>query len=266
MQKKTVLVLKIGGSVLDDPSTLKTCLAQFALLPQAKLLVHGGGSIATNIGKQMGIKPQYHNGRRLTDAPTLDLITMVYAGLLNKQVVAKLQGLGSNAIGFTGADGNMLVAKKRPATPIDFGFVGDVSDEAVNITLLRSLLESGYTPVMAPVTHDGHGQLLNTNADSIAQAFAVGLQQFYDVTLIYGFEKKGVLLNKDDEESFIPKLNMVQYNKMIAEGSITDGMIPKLTNAFAAASKGIGRVIIGNALALGDILNGSSGTTIDSNA
>ena len=266
MERKSVLVLKIGGSILDDAAMLNACLTQFALLPQPKILVHGGGAIATKIGAQMGIGARYHNGRRITDAPTLDLVTMVYAGLLNKQVVAQLQSLGCNAFGCTGADGNLIVANKRAASPIDFGFVGDIADGAANISLINTLFKADITPVFAPITHDGYGQLLNTNADSIAQALAVSLQQDFDVSLIYGFEKKGVLLNKNDEESFLRQLTVKQYKTMIAQGAITDGMLPKLNNAFAASAKGVQRVIIGNALALAEILNGDSGTIVDSNA
>ena len=181
MERKSVLVLKIGGSILDDAVMLNACLTQFALLPQPKILVHGGGAIATKIGAQMGIEARYHNGRRITDAPTLDLVTMVYAGLLNKQVVAQLQSLDCNAFGCTGADGNLIVANKRAASPIDFGFAGDIADGAANIGLINTLFKADITPVFAPITHDGCGQLLNTNADSIAQAIAVSLQQDFDV-------------------------------------------------------------------------------------
>jgi acetylglutamate kinase len=241
-------IIKIGGNVLDNPARLQRFLIDFAQLPGPKLLVHGGGKIASTIGLQLGIEPAYVEGRRLTDAETLRVVTMVYAGLVNKNVVAQLQALGCNAIGMTGADANAIPATKRPVKTIDYGFVGDVAGpETINAAAIRALLQAGLTPVFAPLTHDGQGSLLNTNADTIASVLATALGPHYEVKLVYCFEKKGVLANAADDDSVIPEINKPKYAELKASGVVSDGMIPKLDNAFAALEQGVKAVMIGEA-------------------
>jgi acetylglutamate kinase len=245
---QTLHIIKIGGNVLDNPARLQRFLIDFAQLPGPKLLIHGGGKIASTIGLQLGIEPQYVEGRRLTDAETLKLVTMVYAGLINKNVVAQLQALGCNAIGMTGADANAIPATKRPVKTIDYGFVGDVAGpETINAAAIKALLQAGLTPVFAPLTHDGQGSLLNTNADTIASVLATALAPHYEVKLVYCFEKKGVLANAEDDDSVIPNINKQKYAELKASGVVSDGMIPKLDNAFAALEQGVKAVVIGEA-------------------
>ena len=233
---------------MDNPARLQRFLIDFAQLPGPKLLIHGGGKIASTIGLQLGIEPQYVEGRRLTDAETLKLVTMVYAGLINKNVVAQLQALGCNAIGMTGADANAIPATKRPVKTIDYGFVGDVAGpETINAAAIKALLQAGLTPVFAPLTHDGQGSLLNTNADTIASVLATALAPHYEVKLVYCFEKKGVLANAEDDDSVIPNINKQKYAELKASGVVSDGMIPKLDNAFAALEQGVKAVVIGEA-------------------
>ena len=255
-------VIKIGGNIVDDPAQLASFLQLFAAMPGKKILVHGGGKVATRIGEGLGIESKYVDGRRITDAATLDLVTMVYAGLINKKMVAQLQSIGCNAIGVTGADANLIPAQKRPVKEVDFGFVGDVKSAQIPGATWQQLLEMGTVPVVAPLTHDGKGNMLNTNADTMAQETAKALAAFYKVTLIYSFERSGVLLDANDDNTVIPKIDPVTYEKLRAEQKIFAGMIPKLDNAFAALNSGVDRVIIGNAACLPQLLSGDAGTTI----
>ena len=255
-------VIKIGGNIIDDEAKLSSFLKLFAAIEAKKILIHGGGKVATKIGEQLGIESKYVDGRRITDAETIDLVTMVYAGLINKKIVAQLQSYHCNAMGVTGADGNLIPANKRPVKEIDYGFVGDVKSENLSGSNWNTLLQAGFDPVVAPITHDGEGQLLNTNADTIAQEVAKTLSASFKVSLIYSFEKAGVLLNINDESTNIKKLNKSYYNKLKNEGKIFAGMLPKLDNAFAAIHSGVEKVIIGNAEQLSALIAGTAGTTI----
>lgn len=239
-------VTKIGGNVLDDEAALDKFLKDFASIQAPKILIHGGGAMATKIGNQLGIESKYVNGRRITDRQTLDLVTMVYGGLINKQIVAHLQQWGCNALGVTGADGNMIKAVKRPVHDIDFGHVGDITPDSVNSTLLYFLLKQNVVPVFAPLTYS-EGHMLNTNADTIASVLAVSLSKHFDVRLIFCFEKKGVLRNVNDESSVIRQLNEPDYQRLLAEGVFADGILPKLENAFSAIRSGVKEVLIGEA-------------------
>jgi acetylglutamate kinase len=242
-----LFVIKVGGNVLDNAAAQQLFLQQFAAVNAKKILVHGGGKIATTIGKQMGLTPNYINGRRITDEATIDLVTMVYGGLVNKKLVAVLQSLHCNAIGLTGADANIIPATKRPVAEIDYGFVGDIKNEEVAVNNLQSFLENNMVPVIAPLTHDGQGQMLNTNADTIASALAVALSTQYDVRLIYCFEKKGVLENIEDESSVIQLINKEKYQQLLEDKKLADGILPKIDNAFAAIDNGVQEVLIGHA-------------------
>ena len=257
---ETLYVVKIGGNIIDDAQKLKGFLKVFAAIKGPKILVHGGGKLATQLAGQLGIEQQLVEGRRITDAETLKVVTMVYAGYINKNIVAQLQANRCNAFGLSGADGNVIQARKRQHASIDYGFVGDV--DAVNEKLLKSLLTQDITPVICPITHDAAGQLLNTNADTIAQEVAKGLSKKFDVQLIYSFEKAGVLLNAEDESTVIKSINPAYYQQLKAEGAIFAGMIPKLDNAFAALLSGVGKVIIGRAEQLPQLIDNTSGTTI----
>ncbi|MBY0434830.1 MAG: acetylglutamate kinase [Cyclobacteriaceae bacterium] len=237
-------VIKIGGNVLDDEGTLKKFLKDFASIQAPKILIHGGGKIATKLGDQLGIVSNYVNGRRITDAQTLGLVTMVYGGLINRQMVAQLQHFGCNAMGVTGADGNLLHAVKRPVKDIDYGYVGDITPNSVNSTLLYFLLKQNLVPVFAPLTF-ADGVILNTNADTIASVLAVSLSKHFDVRLIFCFEKMGVLQDIKDEGSVIRNLNQTLYEKLLKEGSFHDGILPKLENAFSAIHSGVKEVLIG---------------------
>ena len=239
-----LFIIKIGGNVLDDEKSLKEFLKNFASIHEPKILIHGGGKIATRIGDQLGIESTYVKGRRITDEPTLDLVTMVYGGLVNKQIVAQLQSLGCNAMGLTGADGNLIKATKRPVAEIDYGFAGDITAESVNSTLLYFLLKQNVIPVFAPLTHS-NGTMLNTNADTIASVLAISLSKHFDVRLIMCFEKAGVLQDVNDSSSVIRQLNKALYEKLLAQGSFHDGILPKLENAFAAIQSGVKEVLIG---------------------
>ena len=301
-----LFVIKIGGNVIDDDATLQSFLKNFASINAKKILVHGGGKIATKIGEQLGIQSKYINGRRITDAATIDLVTMVYGGLVNKKIVAKLQSMHCNAIGLTGADANIIPATKRPVinsqspcppkggpealnssntspltsglgdketaptntfsmigyeaeksdcsktSPsgeggIDYGFAGDINPAELGLQNLEVFLSNNFTPVFAPLTHDGNGQMLNTNADTIASTLAVGLSEIYDVRLIYCFEKKGVLENVEDENSVIPLITKEKYRQLIKDKKLFDGILPKIDNAFAAIDNGVREVLIGDA-------------------
>ena len=253
-------IIKIGGNIIDDEVKLAAFLQVFAAVPGRKILVHGGGKLATKVAEGLGIKQQMIEGRRITDAETLRVVTMVYAGTINKQVVAQLQALGCPAMGLTGADGNAILSHKRVHASIDYGFVGDV--DAVNTSLLTSLLLLEKVLVFAPITHDGKGQLLNTNADTIAQELARALSSSFDVSLVYSFEKSGVLLDAEDDSSVIGRINATDYAELKARQVIFAGMIPKLDNAFAALRSGVKKVIIGRAEELPQLLAGRAGTTI----
>ncbi|MCC8112845.1 MAG: acetylglutamate kinase [Bacteroidales bacterium] len=243
MQKDNIQVWKIGGAVIDDPEALRAFLAEFAAMPGPKVLVHGGGRAATALSKRLGIETKMIEGRRVTDAATLDIATMVYAGLANKQIVAQLQALGCNAIGLCGADANAIKAHKRPAEPIDYGFVGDI--DSVNAPMLKHLTDAGIVPVLCAITHDGNGQLLNTNADSVAQSVATAMAQLTDVELCYSFEQLGVMRDIADPASLIKEITPALYAQLKADGTISGGMIPKLDNAFRAISAGVKSVTIG---------------------
>jgi acetylglutamate kinase len=235
-------------------------LKSFAALQGAKILVHGGGKLATKLAEKLGVQQQLVEGRRITDSETLKIVTMVYAGWINKNVVAQLQASGCNAIGLSGADGNVVQAHKRTHATIDYGFVGDV--DAVNTTLIHTLLQQGLTPVFCAVTHNGAGQLLNTNADTITQEIGKSLAADYHVELVYTFEKAGVLLDAEDETTVIPEINTITYKSLKANGTIFAGMIPKLDNAFVALDAGVRNVHIGKAENIGALISGTSGTSI----
>lgn len=240
MEKLTII--KVGGKIVEEPTSLAALLEQFAAVPGHKLLVHGGGRSATRLAEQLGIEQQMVNGRRITDVETLRVVTMVYGGLVNKQIVASLQALGINALGLTGADMNVMLSHKRPIKEIDYGYVGDV--EKVNAELLADLISKGVVPVLAPLTHDGKGSMLNTNADTIAGEAAKALAQHFEVTLMYCFEKNGVLRDENDPESVIPQITQAEMPALISEGIVGGGMIPKLENSFAAIRAGVSHVII----------------------
>lgn len=257
-----IQIIKIGGHVLDDPQRLSVFLTHFAAVEGLKILVHGGGAVASQIGQRLGLEPHYVNGRRVTDAATLELVTMVYGGLLNKKLVAQLQHLGCNAVGLTGADGNLLHAVKRPVKGTDYGFVGDIRSEGVNASFLQSLFDQGLTPVLAPLTHDGAGSLLNTNADTIAQETAKALGRHRPVQLVYCFEKKGVLSDVQNEDSVIASITASDFESLKTSGVVSEGMIPKLQNAFEAIDGGVKKVGIGQAEELPQLLSGKAGTWI----
>ncbi|CDD84338.1 acetylglutamate kinase [Bacteroides sp. CAG:462] len=252
----SLTLIKVGGKIVEEASSLQRLLTDFAAISGHKLLVHGGGRSATRIAEQLGIESRMVDGRRITDAETLRVVTMVYGGLVNKNIVAGLQARGVNALGLTGADMDVIRSVKRPVKDIDYGYVGDV--ERVDARLLGDLIARGVVPVMAPLTHDGAGNLLNTNADTIASETARALAARFDVTLVYCFEKKGVLCDPDDEDSVIPSLNRRSFEALTADGTIAGGMIPKIENALAAIEAGVKRVIITRA----DAIDGHSGTLI----
>ena len=264
--KETLNIIKVGGGVVEDAASLALLLEQFASMEGRKALVHGGGRLATSMAASLGIESKMIGGRRITDEKMLQIVTMVYGGLVNKNIVAGLQAKGVKAIGLTGADGDIIRSHRRPLKRVrmddgteqmvDFGFVGDV--DKVDAQLLASLIEGGNVPVVAPLTHDGEGHILNTNADTIASSVAQALAEHYDVTLTFCFEKAGVLRNADDESSVIPLIDEEQASQLISEGIISGGMIPKIENAFDAIHKGVRRVIITHS----DNIDGSRGTTI----
>ena len=256
----SLLVIKIGGNVIDDPNALKRFLTGFAGLSGAKLLVHGGGKVATQVADKLGIETKMVDGRRITDQPMLDVVTMVYGGLVNKQIVAKLQALDVNAIGLTGADGGTVLARKRPVKDIDYGMVGDIDE--VDSGQIQFFLRQDLTPVFAPITYTTSGDLLNTNADTLASAIAVDMAQHNEVTLIYCFEKKGVLKDPNDDNSVINELTPTLYAEYKAAGTINKGMIPKLDNAFKALENGVRKVIICHADEVADAVRQGAGTTL----
>lgn len=243
---KSLTIVKIGGKVIDNETLLTKVLKDFAAIQGNKILVHGGGQIASRTSEKLGIIPIMIEGRRITDAETLKVVTMVYGGLVNKNIVAQLQAFDCNAIGLTGADGNTIPAQIRPAGAVNYGMVGDLIPEKLNVTAIQSFLERDLVPVFAPITHDGKGQLLNTNADTIASTLAVSLVSTYKVQLVYCFEKDGVLANPLDNNSVIPEINSETYKGLVADGTVSEGMLPKLENAFNALKNGIDAVIICN--------------------
>lgn len=255
-----LLVIKIGGNVIDNPDALKRFLASFAQLPGDKILIHGGGKVATQVAEKLGVQTTMVEGRRITDRPMLDVVTMVYGGLVNKQIVAQLQTLGLNAIGLTGADAGTVLAHKRVVKDIDYGFVGDIDE--VNSGQLQFFIRQGLTLVYAPLTFDKEGNILNTNADTMASAIAVDMAQRNKVSLVYCFEKKGVLADPDDDNSVIAELTPALYSENKANGTINKGMIPKLDNAFRALEKGVSRVIICHADQLSDAVRQGAGTVL----
>ena len=257
---ESLFVIKVGGNVIDDPSVLNQLLTDFAQLKGKKILIHGGGKLATDLAVQLGIEQQMVEGRRITDKETLRVVTMVYAGLINKNIVAKLQANKCNAIGICGADGNSILAHKRVNASIDYGFVGDV--DAVNAGFINGILQQETIPVIAPITHDGKGELLNTNADTMAQEIAKAMSPYFKVQLVFSFDKPGVLLDKDDDSSVIPTIDKTSFEKLKSTNKIVAGMIPKLENAFKALDQGIETVRLGRAQELSKIINGDAGTII----
>ena len=255
-----LFIIKIGGNIIDDEKKLSSFIKEFASVKSHKILVHGGGRLATKLADTLGIQQQLIDGRRITDAETLKIVTMVYAGYINKTIVAQLQASGCNSIGLTGADANIIQAHKRIHPTIDYGFVGDI--DSINTALIKGLLDNNLSIVLAPITHNKEGQLLNTNADTIAQETAKAMSKYYDVQLIYSFEKSGVLEDADDESTVIPSINHDYYSKLKAEKKIFAGMIPKIDNAFTALNNGVKKVIIGKAEELQNLLEGKSGTVI----
>ena len=274
-----IKVVKIGGNVVDNPSLLREFVRDFAAMPGMKVLIHGGGVMASQMQKEMGMVPKMVEGRRVTDEETLKVVTMVYAGWCNKNIVALLQAEGCNAIGLTGADGNAIKASRRPPVhvdslgeDVDYGYVGDVTADSVNAGFIYSLLEKGIVPVFNAINHDGEGNLLNTNADTIASSVAIAMAKYmylsprevcsrceeHETDLIYCFEKDGVLYDKDDDSSVIPEIDREKFAQLKAEGRVADGMIPKLTNSFKAIDSGVARVIIKHARNL----LGTTGTTL----
>lgn len=255
--KQKLTIVKVGGAVVEDETQLTQLLKDFSAISGRKVLIHGGGRRATQVAASLGIESKMVGGRRITDADMLSVVTMVYGGLVNKNLVARLQANGVNALGLTGADIDVIRSHKRPLKDgIDFAFVGDV--DKADGQMLSRLIEAGITPVMAPLTHDGQGNILNTNADTIASETAKALAPFYDITLIYSFEKKGVLSNPDDDNSVIPTITRADFERYKADGTISGGMLPKIENALSAIDKGVNRVII----TLATAIDGNSGTII----
>lgn len=261
-----ITIVKVGGAIVEDEKRLPQLLEAFAAIDGLKILVHGGGRTATKVAAALGIESHMVEGRRITDADMLRVVTMVYGGLVNKQLVARLQALGVNAIGLTGADADIILSRKRPLkNGIDYGFVGDVDHVAAE--RLAQFLHEGITPVLAPLTHDGMGNMLNTNADTIASETASALSTLvgsdsaapaFDVTLVYCFEKPGVLANPDDDTSVIRHINRDEFDRLVADGTISGGMRPKVENALAAVKRGVGRVVITSP----DALDGQQGTVV----
>jgi acetylglutamate kinase len=273
LDMKSLQVIKIGGNVIDNPESLQQFIADFAMLQGPKILVHGGGKIATKLAEDLGIKSKMLEGRRITDGESLKVVTMVYAGLINKNIVAGLQSENCNAIGLSGADGNMIRATRRLpqkvlsggedlGEAVDYGFVGDLDESSIDRKGLYKLLEAGFTPVFSAITHDGKGQLLNTNADTIASAISIAMSVEYETSLIFCFEKAGVLMDVEDESSVIKSIDQHYYNELKLQGIINDGMIPKMDNAFEAINKGLKEVYIGKAEALPTLSNGNFGTRL----
>lgn len=244
MKKEALSIVKVGGNVIEDSDKLAELLSLFSAMQSPKILVHGGGKRATELSTRLGIKTKLIGGRRITDASGLEVAVMVYAGLINKNMVAGLQARSCNAIGLSGADGDSIRAHKRPVLEVDYGFAGDV--DAINAKTISSLVEAGLVPVFCALTHDGHGQMLNTNADTIASEIAIGMQSLYDTTLYYCFDNAGVLLDRKDPASVIRHINSEKYRELLDGGIIADGMLPKVENCFHALKKQVPRVCIGD--------------------
>ena len=261
MTKEELIVVKIGGNVIDNPTALNQFLADFSNIKKKKILVHGGGKIATDIAAKLGLKAVMVEGRRITDKPMLDVVTMVYGGLINKNIVAKLQALGDNAIGLSGADGNCIVCNKRPVKEVDYGFVGDVRD--VNNHFIEHLLNGNLIPIMSPLSHDGNGNILNINADTVATTLAKAMVNNYAVSLLYCFELKGVLSDFEDKNSVIEKMDFSIYQRMKSDGVISKGMIPKMDNSFDAILNGVQKVVICHSTDMLKVAGGQQmGTTL----
>lgn len=262
---KKLYIVKIGGNIIDSERELDDFLNSFAAIEGFKILVHGGGKLATELSAKLGIETKMIQGRRITDEETLKITAMVYAGWINKTIVSKLQSKNCNSIGLSGADGKCILSEKRKVKDIDYGFVGDILPEGISTAFIQSVLEFGVTPVFSPITSDATGQLLNTNADTIASALAGALSELYNVHLVYCFEKPGVLSDKDDASSVIEKIDSINYAELKTNGAIADGMIPKLDNAFRAKDEGVSSVIIGHAKDLAQIIKKekNAGTLIE---
>jgi len=245
MEKQKLQIVKIGGNVINDEHALNSFLKNFSTLKEPKILVHGGGKRASEISSAMGLVSKMVNGRRVTNAETLEVVTMVYAGLLNKNITAKLQQFNCNAMGLTGADANAIIAHKRDINDVDYGFVGDI--DKINPEMISLLLENKITPVFCAITHNKKGQLLNTNADTIAAEIAIGMSKLFETEINYVFELQGVLKNIEDENSIIEKINLKKYKQLVDKGIIANGMLPKLQNCFNALENGVGKVKIGDA-------------------
>ncbi len=259
-----LLVVKIGGNIIDNAEALNSFLQDFAALPGKKILVHGGGKLATELSGKLGIATTMVAGRRITDEATIKVVTMTYAGWINKSIVGALNAKGANAIGLTCADARILQAVKRPVKDVDYGLVGDICKKDVNCKVLKNLLEAGITPVMAPISCNAEGQLLNINADTVARILAEALSEFYEVNLIYCFEKNGLLSNVNDEQSIINEIDLARAEELKRTGVITEGMLPKIDNAFGAISNGVKTVLIGHASHITQLAEGEArtGTTI----
>ena len=253
-------IVKVGGNIIDDAEKLSAFLAAFSSIQGKKILVHGGGKLATKMASSLSIPQQMIDGRRVTDAETLKIVTMVYAGWINKNIVAKLNAMGCVSMGISGADAQTILAHKRKHADIDYGFVGDIDE--VHTEAMMALLSKGISMVVAPITQDASGQLLNTNADTIAQELAKAMSVHFSTSLVYSFEKKGVLRDVNDEDSVVAQMNASMFKQMKEDQTIFAGMIPKLDNAFAAIEAGVSKVIIGDALELANLIEGKSGTTI----
>lgn len=249
MSLNKLTIIKVGGKIVEEEDSLKQLLHDFSKIDGFKILVHGGGRSATKIAERLGIESKMVDGRRITDSETLQVVTMVYGGLVNKNIVAGLQSLGVNALGLTGADMDIIRSDKRPVKDIDYGFVGDV--KKVKGDVLKLLIDQNIVPIIAPLSHDGKGNMLNTNADTMAAETAQAMSQYYDVSLVYCFEKKGVLMNEHDDDSVIPQLDKASYQKYVQEGIIQGGMLPKLENAFKSIEKGVSEVVITKASEIG---------------
>lgn len=258
-----ISIIKIGGNIIDNEANLASFLSAYAAVEGKKILIHGGGKLATKMAADLNIPQQMVDGRRITDAATLKIVTMVYAGYINKNIIAALQSKNIHALGICGADANIIKAHKRIHATTDYGFVGDI--DVVDTEKIVQLLEAGLSLVVAPITHDGAGQLLNTNADTMAQAIATAVSSVYEVSLVYSFEKKGVLSDISNNDSVIPVIDSQNYASLKASGQVNEGMIPKLDNAFEALQKGVSRVIIGDAIEIEKLIAGTSGTTIQKN-